>query len=141
MASVSRYDPFGEIVDDFLKGFFVKPLAYEQSEPVRRMRIDVSEHNGEYKVLAELPGAKKEDINVQIDGDQVSITAEVRTEREAREGERVLHSERYAGKLARAFRLGEELDESKAVAKYNDGILELTLPKKATTASRQISIQ
>jgi HSP20 family protein len=141
MASVSRYDPFGEIVDDFLKGFFVKPLAYEQSEPVRRMRIDVSEHNGEYKVLAELPGAKKEDINVQIDGDQVSITAEVRTEREAREGERVLHSERYAGKLARAFRLGEELDESKAVAKYNDGILQLTLPKKATTASRQISIQ
>jgi HSP20 family protein len=92
-------------------------------------------------VLAELPGAKKEDINVQIDGDQVSITAEVRTEREAREGERVLHSERYAGKVARAFRLGEELDESKAVAKYNDGILELTLPKKATTASRQISIQ
>jgi HSP20 family protein len=141
MASVSRYDPFGEIVDDFLKGFFVKPLAYEQSDPVRRMRIDVSEHNGEYTVLAELPGAKKEDINVQIDGDQVSITAEVRTEREAREGERVLHSERYAGKVARAFRLGEELDESKAVAKYNDGILELTLPKKATTASRQISIQ
>jgi HSP20 family protein len=141
MASVSRYDPFGGMVDDFLKGFFVKPLAYEQSEPVRRMRIDVSEHNGEYRVLAELPGAKKEDINVQIEGDQVSITAEVRSEREAREGERVLHSERYSGKVARAFRLGEELDESKAVAKYNDGILELTLPKKATTASRQISIQ
>src|SRR5690242_14533912 len=111
MASVSRYDPFGEMVDDFLKGFFVKPVAYEQSEPVRRMRIDVSEHNGEYKVLAELPGAKKEDINVQIDGDQVSITAEVRAEREAKEGERVLHSERYFGRFARAFRLGEELDE------------------------------
>jgi HSP20 family protein len=65
----------------------------------------------------------------------------VRAERDAREGERVVHSERYFGKIARAFRLGEELDESKAVAKYTDGILELTLPKKATTAARQITIQ
>src|SRR4051812_47204907 len=103
MASVNRYDPL-EIVDDFLKGFFVKPVAYEQSEPVRRMRIDVSEHNGEYRVLAEVPGARKEDISVQIDGDQVSITAEVRAERDARESERVVHSERYFGKIARAFR-------------------------------------
>jgi len=141
MAGVSRYDPFGDMVDDFLKGYFVKPLAYEHSEPVRRMRVDVSEHNGEYKVLAELPGAKKEDINVQIDGDQVSITAEVRAEREAKEGERVLHSERYFGKFARAFRLGEELDESRASAKFADGVLELTLPKKAPVASKQVTIQ
>ncbi len=141
MANLNRYDPFGEIVDDFLKGFFVKPVAYEPNETVRRMRIDVSEHNGEYKVFAELPGVRKEDINVQVDGDQVTISAEARVEREAKDGERVLHSERYAGKLARAFRLGEEIDDAKVSAKYADGVLELRLPKKAPVASKQITIQ
>ena len=106
----------------------------------RRLRIDVVEQNGEYKVLAELPGVRKEDINVQVDGDQVSIVAEVKVEREAREGERVLHTERYAGKLARSFRLGEEIDEGRVSAKYTDGVLELRLPKKAPVAAKQITI-
>jgi HSP20 family protein len=141
MAGVTRFDPFGEIVDDFLKGFFVRPVAYDPAESVRRVRIDVTEHDGEYKVLADLPGVKKEQISVQIDGDQVSISAEVRGEREEKDGERVLHSERYFGKVARAFRLAEEVDEAKAVAKFTDGVLELTLPKKAPATSRQITIQ
>jgi HSP20 family protein len=144
MANVSRYDPFGELFDDLFKGFFVKPVGYEgapATTPVRSMRVEVSEHNGEYKVQAELPGVKKEDIRVQIEGDQVSIAAEVKAEREAKEGERVVHSERYYGKVARSFRLGEDIDDSKAEAKYADGVLELRLPKKAVTASRQISIQ
>jgi HSP20 family protein len=141
MANVNRYDPFGELVDDFLKGFFVKPVAYESGEAVRRLRIDVVEQNGEYKVLAELPGVRKEDINVQVDGDQVSIIAEAKVDREAKEGERILHTERYAGKLARSFRLGEEIDEARVAAKYNDGVLELRLPKKAPVAAKQITIQ
>jgi HSP20 family protein len=142
MANVSRYDPFGELVDDFFRGFLVKPVPYEQtaSAPVRSMRIDVSEQNGEYRVLAEIPGVKKEDIQVRIEGDQVSITAEVKAERNANDGERVLHSERHYGKVARAFRLGEELDDARAQAKYTDGVLELTLPKKQAAASKQITI-
>jgi len=141
MNQLTRQDPFGDIMDDFLKGFFVKPMAYESTEPVRRMRIDVREQSGEYRVHAELPGVKKEDISVQIDGTLVSIAAEVRTEQNVREGERVLHSERYFGKVARSFRLGAELDESRAVAKFNDGVLELTLPKKVVAAEKQITIQ
>jgi HSP20 family protein len=141
MANLTRYDPFGEIVDDFLKGFFVKPVAYEASEPVRRMPVELSEHDGEYKLVADLPGVKKEDIKVQIDGDEVSISAEVRNERIAKESGRVLHSERYFGKIARAFRLAEEVDDTRAAAKFNDGVLELTLPKKTPAASKQITIQ
>ena len=141
MANVTRYDPFGELVDDFLKGFFVRPVGFETEDPVRRMKIEVTEANGEYKVLAELPGVKKENIQVNIDGDQVSITAETRAERDAKEGERVLHSERHFGKVSRAFRLGQEVDEAKASARYNDGVLELTLPKKATAAAKQLAIQ
>lgn len=141
MASITRYDPFGGLVDDFFKGFFARPVGLEAEEPVRRMKIEVTEANGEYKVVAELPGVRKEDIQVNIDGDQVSITAETRAEREVKEGERVLHSERHFGKVSRAFRLAQEVDDAKASARYTDGVLELTLPKKAAAAAKQLTIQ
>ena len=141
MANITRYDPFGDLLDDFFKGFLVRPVALEAGEPVRRMKIDVTEQNGEYKVLAELPGAKKENIQVSIDGDQVSITAETRSGQDSRDGERVLHSERYFGKVSRAFRLDQEIDESRAGAKFSDGVLELTLPKKAGAAAKSLTIQ
>lgn len=103
------------------------------------MKVDVTEVNGD--VRAELPGVKKENIQVNIEGDQVAINAEVRAEREAKDGERAVHTERYFGKISRAFRLGQEIDESKASARHTDGVLELTLPKKAASAAKQLSIQ
>jgi HSP20 family protein len=141
MANITRYTPFGDLVDDFFNGFLVGPARFEVEAPVRRMKVDVAEQNGEYKVVAELPGVKKEDIKVNIDGDEVSITAETRVEKEAKDGERLLHSERYVGKVSRAFRLAQEVDESRASAKYADGVLELTLPKKAAAAAKQLTIQ
>jgi len=141
MANITRYDPFGDLFGDIFRGFVVGPVGMEAAVPVRRMKIDVAEQNGEYKVLAELPGVKKEDIKVNIDGDEVSITAESRVGRDEEEGERLLHSERYFGKVARAFRLNEEIDEARASARYADGVLELTLPKKATVAAKQLTIQ
>ena len=141
MANITRYDPFGDLVDDIFRGFVVGPVGFEAASPVRRMKVDVAEQNGEYKVVAELPGVKKEDIKVDIEGDQVSITAESRAVRDEKDGERVLHSERYFGKVSRAFRLSQEIDEARASAKYADGVLELTLPKKATAAAKQLTIQ
>jgi len=141
MANITRYSPLGDLVDDFFNGFLVGPARLELETPVRRMKVDVAEQNGEYKVVAELPGVKKEDIKVNIDGDEVSITAETRVEKEAKDGERLLHSERYVGKVSRAFRLAQEVDESRASAKYSDGVLELTLPKKAAAAAKQLTIQ
>jgi HSP20 family protein len=141
MAGITRYDPFGDLVDDFFKGFFVRPVGFESDEPVRRVKIDVTEANGEYKVLAELPGVRKDDIRVNIEGDQVTISAETRAERDVKDGERVVHAERYFGKVARVFRLAQEVDETKASARYTDGVLELTLPKKAAAAAKQLTIQ
>jgi HSP20 family protein len=143
MANITRYDPFGDLVDDLFKGFFVRPVmsGTDGQLPVQRMKIEVTEQKDGYKVHAELPGVKKEDIEVNIDGDQVSISAEVKHEKEVKEGERVVHSERYYGKVARAFRLGTEVDEGTADAKYNDGILELWLPKKAAAKAKQISVK
>lgn len=147
MANLQRYtDPFGNVVDELFRGFFVKPLGFEPAgagagETVRRVRIDVTEQNGEYKVYAELPGVRKEDIRVEVEGDQVTLSAETSQERDTQNGERVLHSERYFGKVARTFRLAAEIDESRSQAKFTDGVLELTLPKKAAAAGKQITIQ
>jgi HSP20 family protein len=141
MANIARIDPFNDLVDDLFKGFFVRPVAYEGREGLPRMKVDVAEKNGGYLVTAELPGVRKEDINVAIDGAQVTLSAEVKREREATADEQPLHSERYYGKVSRSFTLPQELDEAKAEAKFRDGVLELTLPKKAAAARRAITIQ
>ena len=143
MANVTRFDPFNDLVDDFFKGFVVRPVAYEGrgGDPLPRMKVDVAERNGGYVVTAELAGVKKEDIHVTIDGAQVTLEAEVKREREASQDERVLHSERLYGKLSRSFTLPQELDEGGVEAKFRDGVLELTLPKKQAAARKPIPIQ
>jgi HSP20 family protein len=142
MANITRFDPFNDLVDDLFKGFLVRPMLYEgtQSAALPRVKLDVTERNGAYLVSADLPGVKKEDIQVAIDGAQVTLTAEVKREKEIAEGERVLHTERVFGKVSRSFSLPQELDEAKAEAKFRDGVLELTLPKKVAAARRQIEI-
>jgi HSP20 family protein len=129
-------------VDDLFKGYLVRPMGYEPREAVApRLKVDVAEKNGAYLVVAEIPGVKKEDIQVSVDGAQVTLTAEVKREREAGPDERVLHVERAYGKATRSFTLPQELDEAKVEARYRDGVLELTLPKKAAAARKQITIQ
>jgi HSP20 family protein len=143
MASITRYDPFNDLVDDIFKGFLVRPVAYEGAasrEALPRVKVDVAEQNGAYKVTAELPGVKKDDIHVAIDGSQVTLEAEVKQEKETKD-ERVLHTERVFGKVTRSFTLPQDVDEAKAEAKFRDGVLELTLPKKAAAQRKQISIQ
>ena len=145
MANVSRFDPFNDLVDDLFKGFLVRPLGFDGrgdgAVQLARAKVDVAEKNGAYLVTAELAGVKKEDIHVTIDGAQVTLDAEVKREKEASKDERVLHSERVYGKIVRSFTLPQEVDESKAQAKFENGVLELTLPKKAAAQRKQISIQ
>jgi len=143
MANITRFDPFNELVDDLFKGFFVRPVAYEgrNGEALPRVKVDVAEKNGAYTVTADLPGVKKDDIQVTIDGAQVTLTAEVKREKEAAADERVLHTERVYGKVSRSFTLPQEVDEAKAEAKFRDGVLELKLPKKAAPTRKQVTIQ
>jgi len=147
MFNISRYDPFSVArtdpladIDDLLKGFFVRPVSFEGQTPMQ-IKMDVKESDGTYTVHADIPGVKKEDIHVTIEGNQVSISAEKKVEKEEKEGDKVLRSERYHGTVARSFTLSQDVDETKAEAKYSDGVLELTLPKKATTAGKTLSIQ
>jgi HSP20 family protein len=141
MANITRFD---EAFDDLLRGFFVRPVGFEGGQgqaQVAHFRVDVSESENAYTIRAELPGVKKDDINISIDSDQVAISAEVKNEKEVKDGERTLRSERYYGKVQRAFQLGQPIDENTASAKYADGILELTLPKKAAASAKRINIQ
>jgi len=141
MANITRFDPFNDLVDDLFKGFFVRPLYAGTQEALPRLRVEVAEKNGAYAVTAELPGVRKEDIKVDIDGAQVTLSAEVKREKEITEKDRLLHSERLYGKVSRSFTLPQELDEGKVEAKFKDGVLELTLPKKAAAARKAITIQ
>jgi HSP20 family protein len=134
----ARWDPLGDF-EDLFRRLSTRPFFHEV-EPEAEMRLDVTEADGTYKVVAELPGVKKEDISVSIDGDAVSISAEVRQEKEAK-GESVLRHERYFGPVRRGFTLPQEVDESRAEAVYHDGLLELTLPKKPGAAPKPIAVK
>lgn len=148
MANITHFDPFEELArfrplaefDDFFKGFRMRPsLGGVDIEP--RIKVDVSEAEAAYSVKAEIPGVKKDDIHVAIEGNQVSIEAEVRKEKEEKKGEKVVRSERYFGKQSRSFTLGHDIDAGKAEAKYADGVLELKLPKKSNGSSKELKVQ
>lgn len=136
MNPLIRKDP----LDDFFRGFFVRPVEYGLPAEAPDIKVDVKEQDKAYVVHAEMPGIRKEDIHVTIDGAMVSISAERKQEKEVKEGERVLRTERYFGKVSRSFQLGQDIDESKSAAKFTDGVLELTLPKKAAAAAKRLSI-
>jgi len=137
MANITRLDP----LDDLFRGFFVRPVDFNgQPQQPPSIKMDVREQGDDYLVHAELPGVKKEDIHVIVDGNQVSISAEVKQEKETRDGERLLRAERYFGKVSRSFQLGQEIDDSHAVAKFNDGVLELTLPKRQASPNKRLNI-
>jgi HSP20 family protein len=143
MTNLVRRDPFSmdDLFDDFMKGYFVRPLRLREDMPDMRVKMDVKEDDKTYTVHAEMPGVKKEDIHVAVEGGMVSISAEVKREHEQKEGEKLIHGERYYGKVERSFTLGQEVDETLATAKFDNGVLELVLPKKATHAARRLSIQ
>jgi len=140
MANITRYDPFNDL-DDLFKGLFVRPMRFDLDvAPQMRMKIDVTKAEDTYTVKADIPGASKEDIQVSIDGNEVTISGEIKKESEEKKGGEVLRSERYYGKVSRSFTLPHDVDEAKVVAKYADGVLKLTLPMKSKSASRKITV-
>jgi HSP20 family protein len=141
MANITRFNPFDDTIEDLFRGFFVRPVSYEGPAGAAQFRVDVSENENAYTLRAEIPGVKKDDISVTIDGDTVAISAEVKNEKEVKNGDRVLRAERYYGKVYRAFTLGQAVEEAATAAKYANGVLELTLPKKAAVQAKRIAIQ
>ncbi|MTV36341.1 Hsp20/alpha crystallin family protein [Duganella radicis] len=144
--NLTRFDPFTDIarfepfngLEDWFRDFNLRPALRDwKLEP--RIKIDVTEGDTTYSVKAEIPGVKKEDIKVDVQGNEVSISAELKHESEEKLGKQ-LRSECFRGAQRRSFTLAHDIDDANVVARYADGVLSLTLPKKAGKAGRQIAI-
>jgi len=138
---VSRGSLFDDFFKDIAPGFYVRPLHGDNLPTASQIKVDVKETDGGYTVQAEVPGVPKEDIHVSIEGSVVSLRAEVRQMDQQSEGEKVLRSERYFGSVARSFQLPADIDASQARAKYDHGILTLTLPKKQNHTAQRLNIE
>jgi HSP20 family protein len=142
---ITRRDAFPSLIDEFFNDFFQRagaPAVRGNELPAAvRARMDVIDKGDRYEVLVDLPGVRKEDIQVNVEGARVSITAETKSESETKDGERVLHTERYAASYARSFELPAEVTEEGAEASFENGVLKLGLPKRATVMSKRLTVR
>ena len=146
MANLARFNPFAELTrfDPFrdFDDMFRFPQTFVRSLPEEpQIRMDVSEDDKGFVVKAEIPGVRKDDIKVSIDGNRVSISTELKKEKEEKKGETVIRSERYYGKQFRGFTLHQDVDASRAEASYENGVLELRLPKKEPATVKEIAVK
>lgn len=132
---------FGNLFENMLEDLLSPAAEATREGGAFSPRIDVIETESGYQVEADLPGVSKNDVKVSIDGQRVSIEAEVRRETERKEGETVMHAERVVRKYARSFELPQEVDDTQANARLENGVLLLTLPKKQASQSRLLTIQ
>ncbi|WP_418128210.1 Hsp20 family protein [Variovorax sp. 375MFSha3.1] len=138
--ALSRLDRIENLFPDMMRRW-ARPLQLiDEAELPADIRLDINENDKEYLVTAEIPGAKKEDVRVSIDGSYVSISAEVRKDEEKKQGRSIVR-ETYRGSMSRGFSLASEVDDKTAVAKLEDGVLHLTLPKREGSARTTLKIQ
>ncbi|CAG9166582.1 Hsp20/alpha crystallin family protein [Cupriavidus respiraculi] len=140
MSNIKRYDPFsieplGDMLQGMLRNWRMPP---ELDLP---FKVDVTESESAYAVTADLPGVKKEDINVNVDRGTVMISAKLEKASEQKEGDRVIRQERYSGSMQRAFTLDGNIDTEKIDASFQDGVLRVTLPKKESSQQQRITVR
>ncbi|HCX86772.1 MAG TPA: hypothetical protein DG761_01965 [Gammaproteobacteria bacterium] len=134
------WDVFGDF-DDLMGGWFRSPAVLRREETARTPAIDVSENEGAYLVKAELPGVAREDLGVTINDGVLTINAERKEEKKDEKDGRVIRQERYYGKFVRSLRLGSDIDEGKIEAQYENGVLNLSLPKTAEVKPRKVDVK
>lgn len=139
-ALINRGSLFDEFFRDFAPGYYIKPLHGDPLPSPAQIKVDVKEDDTGYVVHAEVPGVAKEDIHVSLDGNVVTLRAEVKQQDSQSKDQKVLRSERYFGAVARSFQLPAEIDQANAKAKYDNGVLTLTLPKRIGNGGQRLAI-
>lgn len=132
----------GDDLDDLFEGFFrpMRQMTWGEGKGMLPS-VDVSEEESKYVVKADLPGVKKDNIDVSINDGVLTINAETKEEKQEKdEGSRVIRQERRMGKFVRSMRLGSQVDQNKVKANYEDGVLELVLPKLEEAKPKKIAI-
>lgn len=140
-ALISRGGLFDEFFKDVNPGFYIRPLHGDPLPPPSKIKVDVKENEAAYTVHAEVPGVAKQDIQISIDGNVVSLRAEVSQQDEQTLDDKLLRSERFYGAVERSFQLPQEIDAAQAKARYDNGVLTLTLPKKQGAQTRRLTIE
>ena len=136
------YNLFDELLHDAAPGFFIRPLHGDSLPAASQIRLDVAQSADAYTIHAELPGVAKEDIQVDMDADTVRIGAHIRQhDALAGEGNQVLRAERYYGEVSRSVQLPVEIDREAARARYENGVLMLTLPKKNAPGTQRLTVE
>lgn len=137
LRQITRFDP----IEDIFSSFGLRPLSREFQSTMNNleMRMDVSEDDKSYAIRIDIPGVNKDDIDVLVEGTQVTISTEIKRDK-PRDNDKDLYSERYVGKAYRSFSLPFEVDSGKADARYENGVLTLTLPKTASAVSKRLSV-
>ena len=138
---ISRSNLFDDFFRDVAPGFYVKPLHGDPLPSPGQIRMDVKENGSSYTVSAEIPGVRKEDIHVTIEGGMVMVRADVKQEDSQTQDEKLLRSERYFGSVSRGIQLPQDVDQAQAKARYDNGVLTLTLPKKQGGGGQKLRIE
>ena len=146
MSQIVRREPVGSLFEELFSDFFNRGGWQVSARPTElpaaaRARMDVVDKGDKYAVVLDLPGVRKDDINVTIDGARVAVSAESKGEKEVKNGEKALHTERYATSYARSFELPAEVTEEGADAAFENGVLRLTLPKRAQALSKRLAVR
>jgi HSP20 family protein len=127
---MTRGNFLNEFFKDMAPGFYVSPLHGDPLPDPAQIKIDVKENDQAYTVQADVPGVGKDEIQVSLDGAIVMLRAEIKQEDVQTKDDKLLRTERYVGIISRSFQLPQEIDPSQSKAKYENGVLTLTLPKK-----------
>lgn len=136
-----RWGLFDEDLDRMFEGFF-QPVRWMEEAASQNLvpAMDVVERDNEYLVKTEMPGVKKEDIQVSMENGVLTISAETKSEEKEEKEGRLIRQERRYGKYIRSLRLGTEIDSAQVKAAYKDGVLELTLPKAEAVKPKKIAV-
>jgi HSP20 family protein len=145
MSQIVRREPVSSLFEEFFSDFFNRGGWQVSARPAElpaavRARMDVVDKGDKYAVVLDMPGVRKDDIHVTIDGARVAVSAESKGEKEIKNGEKVLHTERYATSYARSFELPAEVTEEGADAAFENGVLRLTLPKRTQALSKRLAV-
>ena len=145
MNAIIRREPWGSVFDDLFSNYVTRagtwPVDAGKGDLQALARLDVVDRGDRYAITVDLPGVRKDDIRVTVEGSRVAIAAETKSESQARNGDKVLHTERHATSYARSFELPSEVTEDSADAVYENGVLQLTLPKRAHVAGRRLTVR
>lgn len=139
MANISLFEPVAKF-NIALKTWMMGKRSMEDATS-EEIKLSITENERQYAVMAHIPGVKKENIQVDIDGNRVAIRAHSESLKAEEKGDGIVYRERYKEIFSRSFTLSTDIDETLSDAHYKDGVLELKLSKKVQAYGKKLLIR